>query len=143
MLRGDRLYGRILQGKFLIPDASITYLPCVQVAMKFVVDDFGIHVIEECLLQKLPEIFTPSTVIGLADDIIKAVAAESEESQKERDSCTAKLEILNRALSILRRLDRHNPRAIKALKNANAGSAVKEEEDHSSDSNEEEEEEEL
>ena len=108
--------------------------------MKFVVDDFGIHVIEECLLQKLSEIFTPSTVIGLADDIIEQVAAESEESKIERASCEGKLEILQRALSVLRRLDRHNPRTIKASKNANTRSAVEEEEqkDHDDDEDEEE-----
>jgi hypothetical protein len=108
--------------------------------MKFVVDDFGIHVIEECLLQKLPEIFTPSTVIGLADDIIEQVAAESEESKIERASCEGKLVILDRALSVLRRLDRHNPRTIKASKNAHASSAVEEEQkDHDYDYEDEEE----
>lgn len=107
--------------------------------MKFVVDDFGIHVIEECLLQKLPEIFTPSTVIGLADDIIEQVAAESEESKIERASCEGKLEILQRALSVLRRLDRHNPRTIKASKNANTRSAVEEEEQKDHDYEDEEE----
>lgn len=107
--------------------------------MKFVVDDFGIHVIEECLLQKLPEIFTPSTVIGLADDIIEQVAAESEESKIERASCEGKLEILQRALSVLRRLDRHNPRTIKASKNASTRSAVEEEEQKDHDYEDEEE----
>lgn len=87
-----------------------------QVALKFVIDDFAIHVIEECLLQKLPEIFTPSVVIALEDSIVESIAAESEDSKVERISCAGKLEILEKALSILRRLDRHNPRDHKLVK---------------------------
>lgn len=83
----------------------------LQVALKFVVDDFGIHTIEECLLKKLPDIFTPATVIGLEDAVIENIAAESEESKVERASSMGKLEILEKALSVLRRLDRHNPRS--------------------------------
>jgi hypothetical protein len=79
--------------------------------MKFVVDDFGIHTIEECLLKKLPDIFTPAIVIGLEDAVIENIAAESEESKVERASSMGKLEILEKALSVLHRLDRHSPRS--------------------------------
>lgn len=94
-----------------------------KVAMKFVVDDFGIHTIEECLLKKLPDIFTPATVISLDDSVIENIAAESEESIVERASCMGKLEILERALSVLHRLDRHNPRTIKVFKKEKGDSA--------------------
>jgi hypothetical protein len=84
---------------------------CLQVALKFVVDDFGIHTIEECLLKKLSDIFTPAAVIGLEDVVIENIAAESEESKVERTSSMGKLEILEKALSVLHRLDRHSPRS--------------------------------
>lgn len=64
-------------------------------------------------MQRLPDIFTPSTVIGLEDIIVESVAAESDESKVERARCAGKLEILEKALSVLHRLDRHNPRKIK------------------------------
>jgi hypothetical protein len=58
---------------------------------------------------------------------VESVAAESEESKVERASCAGKLEILEKALSVLRRLDRHNPRKIKRVNREAPGSAVEEE----------------
>jgi hypothetical protein len=82
--------------------------------MKFVVDDFGIHTIEECLLQKLPQVFSTRSVLHLSDEQIEGIAAETGESQTERASCTSKLEALQRALDVLHRLDRHKPRGKKS-----------------------------
>lgn len=82
-----------------------------QVAMKFLVDDFCVHAIEECLLDKVPGIFTPEMVLDMEPGDIEKVAAESEESQAERASSSKKLHILEATLSILRRLDRHKPKS--------------------------------
>jgi len=73
------------------------------------IDDYGIHCIEEGLIQKLPDIFGPETAASLEDSVIERIAAETEESKVERASSTKKLEILSRTLKVLHRLDRHNP----------------------------------
>jgi hypothetical protein len=80
------------------------------VALKFVIDDFSIHAVEECLLNKIPGIFTPEIVISLEDAIIEDIAAETEESKVERSNTVNKKQILERALVVLHRLDRHKPK---------------------------------
>jgi hypothetical protein len=80
------------------------------VALKLVVDNFGILAAEECLLSKLPNIFTPAILIGLDNTTIEDIAAETEESKVERASSVKKLQILEKALDVLHRLNRHNPR---------------------------------
>jgi hypothetical protein len=67
-------------------------------------------------------------VIALEDNIVESIAAESEESKVERTSCAGKLEILEKALSILRRLDRHNPRDHMPVKRENLEGGPGEEE---------------
>ena len=47
--------------------------------------------------------------MGLNDDALDAIAAETEESKIERTSSTEKLKILEKTLEILNRLDRHRP----------------------------------
>jgi hypothetical protein len=77
--------------------------------MKTLVDNFSVLSIEKCLLQKLPEMFTPETVIGLDDTQVEGIAAESEESRAERSRATEKLKVLERTLKVLNSLDRHKP----------------------------------
>lgn len=75
--------------------------------MKTLVDNFSVLSIEKCLLQKLPEMFTPEIVIGLDDAQIEGIASESEESRAERSRATEKLQVLEETLNVLRSLDRH------------------------------------
>ena len=86
-------------------------IDCMQayykVAMKTLVDNFSVLSIEKCLLQKLPEMFTPEIVMDLDDAQIESIAAESEESQTERNRATEKLNVLQSTLKVLQSLDRH------------------------------------
>jgi hypothetical protein len=75
--------------------------------MKTLVDNFSVLSIEKCLLQKLPEMFTPEIVLGLGDDEIESIAAESGESRAERSRASEKLKVLESTLKVLQSLDRH------------------------------------
>jgi hypothetical protein len=75
--------------------------------VKTLVDNFSVLSIEKCLLQKLPEMFTPEIVIGLEEDQVERIAAESEESRAERSRATEKLTVLENTLKVLQSLDRH------------------------------------
>lgn len=79
----------------------------VQVAQKTVVDNFSELAIEQCLLQKLPEMFTPEVVFALEEDEIESIAAESEESRMERIRVTEKSRVLDHTLKVLNSLNRH------------------------------------
>lgn len=76
--------------------------------MKNFVDDFAIYAVEQEVMETVPKIFNPVTVLALDDDVIEEIAGETEESKMERKSSTAKLESLKSALDALRRLDRGN-----------------------------------
>ncbi|KAF7504265.1 hypothetical protein GJ744_002523 [Endocarpon pusillum] len=86
-------------------------IDCMQayykVAQKTLVDVFSELAIEQCLLQKLPEMFTPEVVFALGPDEIESIAAESEESRVERSRATEKLKVLESTLKVLHSLDRH------------------------------------
>ena len=79
--------------------------------MKFLIDDFGVHAIEECLLSGLTTIFTPEIVSELDDEAIRNIAAETEQSIEDRKTANRKLEVLQRTLTVLHRLDRHKPKS--------------------------------
>ncbi len=79
-------------------------------ALKQHIDDIAIAAIEECLMKKVADIFTPKTVLDMEDEVIDDIASETEESKLERASSTKKLEILEAALQALRRLDKHKPK---------------------------------
>jgi GTPase SAR1 family protein len=91
----------------MTPAASLT--DSIQVARKTLVDDFSVLAIEACLLEKLPEIFSPTVVSKLTDSIVEDIAAETEESKVERTAFMKKLQVLEETLSVLHRLDRHRP----------------------------------
>ena len=61
-------------------------------------------------MQRLPAVFTPEVAMSLSDEVIKGIAAETEETKAERSSCEKKLEILQKTMTVLRRLERHNPK---------------------------------
>ena len=73
--------------------------------MKTLIDDFSVLAVEKCLLQELPGLFSPKTVISLDDTLTAKVAAETDESRAERAEKIQKLQILETALIVLRSLD--------------------------------------
>ncbi|KAL5877579.1 hypothetical protein ACKVWC_006733 [Pyricularia oryzae] len=77
-----------------------------KVALKEVVDNIGVLVIEDRFIQKLPDILSPATVHGLTKDEIHSIAAESPEAAAERHLVTEKLKILHKGLRDLKRIDR-------------------------------------
>jgi hypothetical protein len=79
----------------------------MKVALKKVVDDISVLAVEECLIQRLPTLFTPETVFNLDEDVIQRIAAESEESAAERERSTRRLRILETGLRDLSRLNNH------------------------------------
>ena len=62
------------------------------------------YAVEACLLNGLPDIFTPELVIGLMDDEITTIAGETRESAAEREQQEKKLKILEKTMITLRRL---------------------------------------
>lgn len=72
--------------------------------MEFLLDDFGART-NSVLLGKLPEIFTPDTVIQLRNPSIEGIAMESEASQTLRANPTKKSNSLEGLLDVLHDLD--------------------------------------
>lgn len=77
--------------------------------MKIIVDNFAVIAVENCLLDRLSDIFSPETVIGFDDDLVSKIAAETEDSQIERARVIKKLKILEAGLQTLSRLGQIKP----------------------------------
>lgn len=73
------------------------------------VDDVAHLAVENCLISKLPGLFTPETVAELSDEDIRQLAAESQDTMAERDALLAKHDVLSKGLTGLKRLTRHHP----------------------------------
>lgn len=63
--------------------------------------------IEKSLIRNLLVVFSPDFVLGLEDEEIHRMVAESEETSAERSRCTEKLGVLKEGLRDLKQLDRH------------------------------------
>jgi ubiquitin len=73
--------------------------------MQLLLDDFSANTIGG-LLRKLPEIFTPDTVIQLRNPAIEGIAMESEKSQTLRTALTSRMNALEDMLDTLYDLDK-------------------------------------
>ncbi|KAK7970576.1 hypothetical protein PG996_000995 [Apiospora saccharicola] len=80
-----------------------------RVALKRAVDDVAHLAVENCLISKLPGLFTPDTVAELSDEEIRQLAAESQDTMAEREALLAKFDVLSKGLTGLKRLTRHHP----------------------------------
>ncbi len=74
--------------------------------MKVLVDNFSVLAVEKCMLSNLAEILSPDIVMKLSDDLVSAIAAESESSMLERQRTTEKLKTLQEGLVTLNRFNR-------------------------------------
>lgn len=85
-------------------------------ALKKFIDDVSVLAIEQCLVQKLPDLFSPSVVLNLSDEDIHHLAAESPEAGAERVRYSEKRDVLQAALRSLNRLHKRRARAAVAGK---------------------------
>jgi len=92
-----------------------TQLTMLQEASKNLISAFNYYAIEASLLKKLPDIFSPETVLRLSDDELRSIAAESKQSINERESLTKKLAALKDTQKTLHLMDRHKPSSRSAL----------------------------
>ncbi|KAI0534900.1 P-loop containing nucleoside triphosphate hydrolase protein [Xylaria digitata] len=69
-----------------------------KVALKTLIDDKSVLAIEKCLLQKLPELFSPDIICNLTDTEVHLTTAESETSAAERENLSEKLSVLQGGL---------------------------------------------
>ncbi len=81
----------------------------LQVAMKVLVDNVAVLVIEYCLLDGLSDLLSPGVVLRLDENLIRDIAVETADSQTERAGVLRKLKSLEAGLQTLGRLDIHKP----------------------------------
>ncbi|KAK3618030.1 hypothetical protein LTR22_026516 [Elasticomyces elasticus] len=91
-------------------DLAVDYMEAYyKVALKKFIDDFSVLGIEQCLIQKLPLLFTPEVVQRLTAEEIAGVAAESHAIDIERQQCADRQAALEAGLQDLKVLDKHRP----------------------------------
>ncbi len=71
--------------------------------MKVFVDNVAAQAIETCLLARLTEILSPTSILEMPADLVTAIAGEPEECQVEREQLTRKLTVLKSGLEICKR----------------------------------------
>ncbi|KAI8939863.1 hypothetical protein NX059_003597 [Plenodomus lindquistii] len=64
-------------------------------------NNVAILAIENCLIKDLTAIFSPSLIMGLDDEQVQAIAAESDEMRQERTELAKKLDVLSSGARIL------------------------------------------
>lgn len=62
--------------------------------MDRIIDDVSVLAIEDCLVSKLPLLFTPSMILDLDEGEVTSLAGESENTAAERTKIAEKLKIL-------------------------------------------------
>ncbi|KAK9413439.1 putative GED domain-containing protein [Seiridium unicorne] len=82
----------------LAADVAAAYY---KVALKKFIDDVSVNGIEACLVQCLPDVFSPSVVWDLSDDDIELLGSEDNTTITERMELTQKLNILEEGLKDL------------------------------------------
>ncbi|KAI1273907.1 P-loop containing nucleoside triphosphate hydrolase protein [Xylaria sp. FL0933] len=73
------------------------------VALKRIVDDVAIEVIERKLIAALPAIFSPLVVLEMPADLVSAIAGESQETRDERTKLENQVKILNKGSETCKR----------------------------------------
>ncbi|KAJ0167239.1 Interferon-induced GTP-binding protein Mx2 [Colletotrichum tanaceti] len=78
-----------------------------KVAMKRFIDDVSVLAVEACLIQFLPDLFTPNIVYDMTDEQVQQLAAERPELTEERAQFLEREGVLEVGLQTLRLLSRH------------------------------------
>ncbi len=78
-----------------------------KVALKRFVDDFSVLAVEQCLVGRLPSLFTPEMVQKLSEEDVSGLASETEHTTAQRSQCLEKLAVLEEGLRDLKSLDKH------------------------------------
>ncbi|KAF2498667.1 hypothetical protein BU16DRAFT_558721 [Lophium mytilinum] len=77
------------------------------VAIQVFISNITVLAVEKCLIAKIPAIFDSSTVLGLTEDQLEAIAGESAEVRRERSGLDDKIEDLESGYELLKTFARH------------------------------------
>ncbi|KAK8122958.1 Interferon-induced GTP-binding protein Mx [Apiospora sp. TS-2023a] len=72
-----------------------------KVALKKFIDDFEVNAVEVCLMQKLPNLFSPLVVAGLPDETVNEIAGENEDKIQQRQNLQGKLDTLQKGEELM------------------------------------------
>jgi hypothetical protein len=72
------------------------------------IDDISVLAVEECLIEKLPALFSAEDVLDIDDTMVVILASEDEESSAERTRCNEKLKVLEDGLKELRSVQEYS-----------------------------------
>ncbi|KAI0544734.1 P-loop containing nucleoside triphosphate hydrolase protein [Xylaria curta] len=73
------------------------------VALRRIIDDVSIEVIERKLMASLPSILSPTVVFDMSDDLVTAIAGESNESRAKRTKLANQVEVLQQGFDTCKR----------------------------------------
>ncbi|CAG8950637.1 hypothetical protein HYFRA_00002846 [Hymenoscyphus fraxineus] len=79
----------------LAADVAAAYY---KVALKKFVDDVSVNAVETCLIQRLPEVFSPGIIWELSDEDIELLGSEDDRTVNQRAELKKKLDILEKGL---------------------------------------------
>ena len=88
------------------PFSSILLI-CSQVALKTFVDNIAVRVVEAFLIGEIWDIFAPSHVAQMPDELVTSLAAESPESRALRQQLQRKRDTLQKGLEICQKYSSH------------------------------------
>ncbi|KAG6118850.1 hypothetical protein E4U13_008225 [Claviceps humidiphila] len=76
-------------------EMAIDYMEAYyEVAINKFIDDVSVLAVEQCLIDKLPDLFPDGIVIDFKDEEIARLAGETEAASKQREKCNQKLAVL-------------------------------------------------
>ncbi|CAK7274263.1 hypothetical protein SEPCBS57363_006074 [Sporothrix epigloea] len=112
----DLIFAETVMMRVAASDA-IDYMEAYyKVALKMFIDNVSVLVVEQCLVSKLPSLFTPDTIYSFSDKEIARLAGEDEHATAERSRLMEKRKCLQECEADLRLLDRRPAPSITAIR---------------------------
>ena len=68
--------------------------------MKTFVDNVCVQVVEASIMDRLPNLFTPTYVTQMREELLDKIASESNETQATRESLLRMVDILEKGLEV-------------------------------------------